>query len=139
MHSIILHTATRLLMSLILMFSVYILFRGHNQPGGGFIAGLIAASAVILYSVAFGPQWARDALRVPALSIAGFGLFVAALSGVLSLIGGEPFLTGLWYEPHLGLSMHVALSTPLMFDIGVYLVVVGALTAIALELEEASA
>jgi len=138
MHSVILHTATRLLISLILMFSIYILFRGHNQPGGGFIGGLIAASAIILYSVAFGAQWARDAMRLPCISTSGFGLLLAAASGVLSLIGGRPFLTGLWYEPHLGLSMHIALSTPLMFDIGVYLVVVGALTAIALELEEAS-
>jgi multicomponent Na+:H+ antiporter subunit B len=137
MNSVILHTATRLLTSLILMFSVYILYRGHNEPGGGFIGGLIAASGIILYAVSFGADWARHALRAPGLAVAGAGLFFAALSGVLSASAGEPFLTGLWYFPKLGLEAKVALSTPLLFDIGVYLVVVGALTTIALELEEA--
>jgi len=137
MTSVILHTATRLLMSLILMFSIYILFRGHNEPGGGFIGGLIAASAIILYSVSFGPSWARAAMRVHGLSIAGCGLFLAALSGVLAAFAGVPFLTGLWWIPHWGKELHFALSTPLLFDVGVYLVVVGALTTIALELEEA--
>lgn len=137
MNSVILHTATRLLTSLILMFSIYILFRGHNQPGGGFIGGLIAASALILYSVSFGAEWARAAMRAHGLSIAGAGLFAAALSGVLSAFAGVPFLTGLWYIPEWGKELHLALSTPLLFDVGVYLVVVGALTTIALELEEA--
>ncbi len=137
MRSVILHTATRLLISLILMFSVYILFRGHNDPGGGFIGGLIAATAIILYSVAFGASWARLALRFPPVAIAGCGLLFAALAGVLALIAGEPFLTGLWYIPKLGLEMKVALSSPLLFDIGVYLVVIGAVTGIALEMEEA--
>lgn len=137
MQSVILRAGTRLLVSLILMFSVYILFRGHNEPGGGFIGGLIAASGIILYSVAFGREWATAALRAPSISIAGMGLFFAALAGVLAALAGEPFLTGLWYIPHLGLDFKLALSTPLLFDIGVYLVVIGALTTIALELEEA--
>lgn len=76
-------------------------------------------------------------LAPAALTLAGAGLFFAALSGVLSGIHGKPFLTGLWYFPKLGIEAKVALSTPLLFDIGVYLVVVGALTTIALELEEA--
>lgn len=137
MQSVILRAGTRLLVSMILMFSIYILFRGHNEPGGGFIAGLIAASAIILYSVAFGHSWASGALRVPAISLAGAGLLFAAVAGLLTVFSGDPFLTGLWYIPKLGLDFKVALSTPLLFDIGVYLVVVGALTAIALELEQA--
>ena len=138
MNSVILQTAARVLTSLILMFSVYIMLRGHNLPGGGFIGGLIAASGIILYSLAFGAQWGRHSLRVSGLSVAGWGLFLAAISGVLSAFAGAPFLTGLWYIPKLGLEIKVALSTPLLFDIGVYLVVVGALTTIALELEEAT-
>jgi multicomponent Na+:H+ antiporter subunit B len=137
MKSVILHTATRLLTSVILMFSVYIMFRGHNEPGGGFIGGLIAASAIVLYSVSFGAAWARHALRVPSMSIAGCGLFFAAISGVLSAFAGAPFLTGLWWIPHLDIEVHLALSTPLLFDIGVYLVVIGAIVTIALEMEEA--
>jgi len=137
MNSLILRTATRLLASMILIFSVYILFRGHNEPGGGFIGGLIAASAIILYSLAFGQAAARAALRVPAITIAGTGMAFAALAGILAAFAGDPFLTGLWYIPAWGKEMHLALSTPLLFDIGVYLVVVGALSAITLELEEA--
>lgn len=137
MNSIILQTATRLLTSMILMFSVYILFRGHNEPGGGFIGGLIAASAIILYSVSFGAAWARHGMRLPSMAIAGCGLFFAGFSGVLSGLAGKPYLTGLWWIPHLDVEMHLALSTPLLFDIGVYLVVVGAIVTIALEMEEA--
>lgn len=137
MNSVILQTATRLLTSLILLFSVYIMLRGHNEPGGGFIGGLIAASGFILYSVAFDTPTARAGMRVPAMAVAGCGLFFAAISGVLSAFAGDPFLTGLWYIPHLGIEAHVALSTPLLFDIGVYLVVTGALTTIVLEMEEA--
>jgi multicomponent Na+:H+ antiporter subunit B len=137
MNSIVLQVGTRLLVSLILMFSIYILFRGHNQPGGGFIGGLIAASGVILYSVAFGHRMAADALRAPSIAIAGLGLFLGAFAGIMAALGGEPFLTGLWYFPKIELDFKVALSTPLLFDIGVYLVVVGGLTTIALELEEA--
>lgn len=137
MKSVILRAGTRLLVSLILMFSIYILFRGHNQPGGGFIGGLIAASAIILYSVAFGYEWASGALRIPGIAIAGLGMVFALLAGGLAVFSGDPFLTGLWYIPKLGLDFKVALSTPLVFDIGVYLVVVGGLTTIALELEQA--
>lgn len=137
MQSVILRAGTRLLVSLILMFSVYILFRGHNQPGGGFIGGLIAASGIILYSVAFGYDMAVRALRVPGISIAGMGIVFAVVAGIAAALAGDPFLTGLWYIPHLETDVKLALSTPLLFDIGVYFVVVGALTTIALELEHA--
>jgi multicomponent Na+:H+ antiporter subunit B len=119
------------------MFSVYIMFRGHNEPGGGFIGGLIAASAIILHSVAFGAASARETMRVPSMAIAGWGLFLAAISGVFSLVAGKQFLTGLWWIPHLDIEAHLAISTPLLFDIGVYLVVVGAIVTIALEMEDA--
>lgn len=137
MNSIILHTTTRLLVSLILLFSLYILFRGHNEPGGGFIGGLIAASAIILFSVSFGSSAARDLMRAPSLAVAGLGLFLAGVAGLLPAIGGAPFLTGLWWEPAVLKELHFPLSTPLLFDIGVYLVVIGAVATIALELEEA--
>lgn len=137
MNSIILHTATRILVSLILLFSLYILFRGHNEPGGGFIGGLIAASAIILYAVSFGSSAARDVMRAPSLAVAGLGLFFAVVAGLLPAIAGAPFLTGLWWEPGVLKELHFPLSTPLLFDIGVYLVVIGAVATIALELEEA--
>ncbi|HYI68762.1 MAG TPA: MnhB domain-containing protein [Skermanella sp.] len=71
MDSLILRTATRLLLSLMLLFSFFILLRGHNEPGGGFIGGLIAASAFALHSIAFGPRALRDLLVFDPRSIAG--------------------------------------------------------------------
>lgn len=137
MNSLILKTATMVLVSLMLIFSVFILLRGHNLPGGGFIGGLIGAGAFVLHGLAFGSDIVRRDLRVQSLSVAGLGVFLATFSGLLSALFGRPFLTGLWYIPKLGLESKVALSTPLLFDIGVYLVVVGALVTIVLALEEA--
>jgi multicomponent Na+:H+ antiporter subunit B len=125
------------LVSLMLIFSIFILLRGHNLPGGGFIGGLIGAGAFVLHGLAFGSDVVRRDLRIQSLSVAGLGVFLAAVSGLLSAIFERPFLTGLWYFPKLGLETKVGLSTPLLFDIGVYLVVVGALVTIVLALEEA--
>jgi len=137
MNSLILKTATMVLVSLMLIFSIFILLRGHNLPGGGFIGGLIGAGAFVLHGLAFGSDIVRRDLRIQSLSVAGLGVFLAAASGLLSALFGRPFLTGLWYIPKLGLESKVGLSTPLLFDIGVYLVVVGALVTIVLALEEA--
>ena len=135
MNSIIFRTITSYLTALMLLFSIFVLLRGHNEPGGGFIGGLIAVSAFAIYGIAFGVPATRRALIVHPLQIAGAGLMLATLSGVVSLLANVPFLTGLWVYPNL-FGVELALSTPLFFDIGVYLVVVGAITSIALGLEE---
>lgn len=134
MNTLIFRTLAPLLTAVMLVFSVFVLLRGHNEPGGGFIGGLIAASAIAIYGMAMGPAAAQTALRVPALSIAGFGLVLAALSGILSIAFDVPFLTGLWATLDLA-GAEVTLSTPMVFDIGVYLVVFGTISAIALGLE----
>ena len=134
MNTLIFRTLAPLLTAVMLVFSVFVLLRGHNEPGGGFIGGLIAASAIAIYGMAMGPAAAQTALRVPALSIAGFGLVLAALSGILSIAFDVPFLTGLWTTLDLA-GAEVTLSTPMVFDIGVYLVVFGTISAIALGLE----
>ena len=118
-----------------LLFSVFVLLRGHNEPGGGFIGGLIAASALAIYGIACGVTAVRRAIVFHPLSIAGFGLLAATIAGILSLLAGVPFMTGLWIYPHL-FGVEVPLSTVMLFDTGVYLVVVGAITSIALALEE---
>ena len=81
MNSPIFRTAARLLMPLLLLFSVFLLFRGHNQPGGGFVGGLIAAAAFALYAIAFGVQRARQALLVRPMTLLGAGLLIALVSG----------------------------------------------------------
>jgi multicomponent Na+:H+ antiporter subunit B len=133
--SLILRTATRLLLSLMLLFSFFILLRGHNEPGGGFIGGLIAASALAIYGIAYGVAAVRRAIRFHPMAIAGFGLFIATLSGFVSVFAGVPSMTGLWIYPSL-FGVEVPLATVISFDIGVYFVVVGAIAGIALALEE---
>ena len=135
MNTVIFRTAAPYLTALMVVFSIFILLRGHNDPGGGFIGGLIAASAFAIYGIANGVAPVRRALYFHPITLAGFGLFLAALAGIPSLFVGVPFLTGLWTTPRI-FGVDIDLSTPLVFDIGVYFVVVGAITAIALTLEE---
>jgi multicomponent Na+:H+ antiporter subunit B len=135
MHTLIFRTFAPYLASLMVIFSVFVLLRGHNEPGGGFIGGLIGASAFAIYGIACGVAPVRRALFFHPMAIAGFGLFLGVLAGLLSVFASVPFLTGLWWEP-LFLGVTLELSTPLLFDIGVYLVVLGSITSIALALEE---
>jgi len=135
MNSPIFRTIAPLLVAVMLVFSVFVLLRGHNEPGGGFIGGLIAAAAIIIYAMAAGAAEVRRAMVADPLALAGFGVFIAGGAGLLSLSADAPFLTGLWATIPLG-EGSFAVSTPLLFDIGVYCVVSGTIAAIALALEE---
>ena len=135
MRTLIFRTIAPYLTSLMVLFSIFVLLRGHNDPGGGFIGGLIAASAFAIYGIACGVSPVRRALYFHPMAISGFGLLLAALAGWLALFFEVPFLTGLWTTVSV-LGLPVDLSTVLFFDIGVYLVVVGSITSIALALEE---
>ena len=134
MNTIIFRTAAPLLVAIMLVFSVYVCLRGHNEPGGGFIGGLIAAASMAILGMASGAERARTALKVDPLAIAGFGVLLAALSGLGSIFIEAPFMTSIWLYLDLG-DTTVPLSTPMVFDIGVYLVVFGTLSAVALGLE----
>jgi multicomponent Na+:H+ antiporter subunit B len=138
MRTIIFRTIAPYLSALMVLFSVFVLLRGHNEPGGGFIGGLIAASALAIFGIACGVASVRRAIVFHPMSVAGFGLFIGALSGMLSLFKDQAFMTSQWLIFDL-FDVEVALSTPLVFDIGVYLVVVGAIGSIALALEEREA
>lgn len=135
MNTLILRTVTPVVTSLMVLFSIFVLMRGHNEPGGGFIGGLIAVSALAIYGIAYGVTAVRRAIMFHPLSIAGAGLLLSMLSGLVSMAAGVPFMTGLWVYPSL-FGVEMPLSTVMSFDIGVYLVVVGAITSIALALEE---
>ena len=135
MNTLIFKTAAPVITSLMTLFSIFVLLLGHNAPGGGFIGGLIAVSALAIYGIAFGVETVRRAIIFHPLSIAGFGLLIATLSGMISLVVDVPFMTGLWIYPSL-FGVEVPLATVISFDIGVYLVGVGGFTSIALALEE---
>ncbi len=135
MNTVIFRTIAPVLTAIMLVFSVFVLLRGHNEPGGGFIGGLIAASAVAIYGIAAGVTEVRAALKVDPVSIAGFGVFIAGCAGLVSLGYQVPFLTGIWTFFEI-VDTEVAISTPMIFDIGVYFVVLGTISAVALALEE---
>ncbi len=118
----------------ILAVSVWVLLRGHNEPGGGFIGGLVASAASVLWAVARGSEAARRRLplRSP-LRLSASGVGVGALAGVPAWWMGQDFLTHWWGEVSLGFTSF-AVSTVLVFDLGVYLCVWGALAGYALAL-----
>jgi multicomponent Na+:H+ antiporter subunit A len=128
----IFRTATRFLMPLLLLFSVVLLVRGHNEPGGGFVGGLVAAAAFALYRLAYGVTRARRALLVKPLTLLAAGLLIALTSGIPAVLRGQPFLTAQWV---LG---PVAIGTPLVFDVGVFLVVTGVMCMMIFSLAEES-
>ena len=137
MTSLILQTTARYLLPLLLLFSVFLFGRGHNEPGGGFVAGLVAAAPFALYSIAFGAPTTRRVLRVDPRWLIAIGLALALFAAVLGAWAGRALMTGLWgyvVLPGLG---HVDVGTPVLFDLGVYLSVFGVALTIILALEEA--
>ncbi|MFN3227503.1 MAG: Na(+)/H(+) antiporter subunit B [Hyphomicrobiales bacterium] len=135
MNTVIFRALAPYLTTLMILFSIFILLRGHNEPGGGFIGGLIAASALAIYGISNGVPAVRRAIWAHPMHIAAFGLFLSGLSGLPSMMVNAPFLTGLWTSPVI-FGVELKLSTILIFDIGVYLVVLGTIGGIALALEE---
>lgn len=128
MKSPILQTATRYLLPILLLFSVFLLLRGHYYPGGGFVGGLVASIAFVLHSFANGTADTLKILHYKPISLIPIGLSLLALSTVAPLLGGLPPMTALWFEqpvPVIGM-----IGSALFFDIGVYLVVIGVILTI---------
>lgn len=136
MTSPILQTAVRLLMPLLLLFAVFLTLRGHNQPGGGFVGGLVVAASFVLYAIAFGVDASRRALLIRPSRLLGVGLLVALVSGLPGVVLGQPFMTSVWTKLPAG-SAALDVGTPLVFDIGVFLAVIGVVTTIVFTLAEA--
>lgn len=135
MRTLIFRVTAPYLTALMLLFALFVLLRGHNDPGGGFIGGLIAASAIAVYGMARGVDAVRQALYFHPIAYAASGLVAAMVAGFLPILTGSQFLMGLWWITD-AFGTEVALSTALVFDIGVFLVIVGSISAIALSLEE---
>ena len=136
MTSLILQTTARYLTPLLLIFSVFLFWRGHNQPGGGFAGGLVAAVPFAIFSIAFGAAQARRVLHVEPHVLIATGLLTALLSAMLGHFAGDPFLTSRWASLRLPGVPSVDLGTPLLFDLGVYLLVIGVTLSIIFALEE---
>ncbi|MBU8860394.1 MULTISPECIES: Na+/H+ antiporter subunit A [unclassified Micromonospora] len=123
--SVILQVVTRLLFHAILLFSIYLLFSGHNAPGGGFAAGLVAGLGLAVRYLAGGRTELNGAAPVDAGLVLGAGLFVAVGTGVVAMLLGGEFLQSATLDFHLPVLGHVHFVTSVFFDVGVYLIVVG--------------
>ncbi len=124
------------MMPVLQIFAFALLLRGHNSPGGGFVGGLVSASWIILMTLAYGPDTVRSYLRVDFLRLTFFGLLVSLSAGMIGLIFGGSFLKSLYIEQMIqGLGL-LQLSTTLIFDIGVYIVVFSVTSAIVVGMAE---
>lgn len=125
-HPLMMVIATRVMIPIALVVAAFIFFRGHNLPGGGFIAGLIAAIAFVMQYMASGFGWATERQHFPYHGVIGSGVLVAALTGMGSWFSGMPFLTSAFGYVHLPPLEEFELATATLFDLGVFLAVVGA-------------
>ncbi|MEM6762239.1 MAG: MnhB domain-containing protein, partial [Pseudomonadota bacterium] len=114
MSTLIFRTVAPYIAALMFLFSIFVLLRGHNEPGGGFIGGLTGATAFVLYALACGTADARKALKVHPNTLAGIGLVMAGVAGLMSMFAGRPFLTGLWYLPEVD-GVKIPVSNVLVF------------------------
>ncbi|MBC5636059.1 Na(+)/H(+) antiporter subunit B [Ornithinibacillus sp. BX22] len=133
-NNLILQTATALIAFILLGFSVYLFFAGHNSPGGGFIGGLVTAAAVVLLYMAYGIDFVNKILPINFRALISVGLLVAFLTGVGSFLFDVPFLShtfGYFEFPIFG---EVELATAMLFDLGVYLTVVGVTVTIIINI-----
>jgi multicomponent K+:H+ antiporter subunit A len=137
-HPPMMQTLTRLILPLMLLVAVYIFLRGHNLPGGGFIAGLIASVALIVQYLANGIDWTKDRLRFEKDTLISLGLLIGTVTGIVSMFIGYPFLTTAFTHVHWPIVGEFELASAIAFDLGVFFVVVGATVLILVQLGKLS-
>jgi multisubunit Na+/H+ antiporter MnhB subunit len=134
--SVILQIAARHMQPLLIVLSLIVLYRGHNEPGGGFIGGLMLGAAYILYAMAFGVIKTNEKLFFKPVNLTAMGLLLALLSGIPSLFYGLPVMTGQWATLFAESAFELKLGTPLLFDVGVYFTVAGMLMLVMFSIME---
>lgn len=125
-HPLMMVIGTRVMMPIAVMVGVYIFLRGHNQPGGGFVAGLVISIALLMQYMASGFAWAQARQQIEYHSMIGWGVVVAGLTGAGAWLAGQPFLTSAFGYVHLPPIEEFELATAMLFDLGVFLTVLGA-------------
>jgi multicomponent Na+:H+ antiporter subunit A len=131
-NDVILQTASKVLIFIILIFALYLFFSGHNQPGGGFIGALMTASALILLTMAFGITTIREVVPIDFKKLTALGLLIAVVTGIGSFFFQVPFLSHAFGYFNLPLLGKTELATAVLFDLGVYLTVIGVTMTIIL-------
>ncbi|RKD73062.1 multisubunit sodium/proton antiporter MrpB subunit [Sinobaca qinghaiensis] len=135
-NNLLLQSVTQVVTFLIFAFSIYLFFAGHNNPGGGFIGGLMTASALLLLYLAFDIQSIKKALAFNYVNIIAIGLIISLATGMVSMFLGGPFLNQYDQYVHVPLFGEVHLTTAVPFDLGIYLVVVAIALVIILAIGE---
>ena len=136
MESVILQIAARHMRPILVVLSLLVLYRGHNEPGGGFIGGLMLGAAYILYAMGFGVEKTQKSIRVSPVFLTGVGLLLALVSGLPAIFEGHIFMTGEWATFLPGTVVELKLGTPLLFDLGVYFTVAGMLMLVMFSIME---
>ncbi len=125
-HPLMMVVVTRVLMPIAIVVGLYIFLRGHNEPGGGFVAGLVIAIALLMQYMASGFAWTQERQRIEYHTMIGLGVVIAAATGVGAWLLGRPFLTSAYAYVHLPPIEEFELATAMLFDLGVFLTVLGA-------------
>jgi multicomponent Na+:H+ antiporter subunit B len=136
MSSAILKIASNYLKWIMIVFSVFILFRGHNAPGGGFIGGIIAGSGILFDALANGVDKVHKRLLIKPFKLIGIGLLLCFTAALAGYIFAKAILAGLWTQINLPVIGIIKAGTPLLFDIGIYLVVTGSFLLIIFTIME---
>lgn len=132
--TIILKTATNYMLPLLIIFSLFVLIRGHYLSGGGFVGGLIASIAFVLHSFAYNTQRTISLFRFRPMFLIPAGLSLSLFSGLLPTLISKPFMTSVWFMESV--DVIGAFGSALLFDVGVYLVVVGVVLTILFTISE---
>ncbi|APX91217.1 monovalent cation/H+ antiporter subunit A (plasmid) [Brevirhabdus pacifica] len=125
-HPLMMVIATRVMMPIAILVGVYIFLRGHNQPGGGFVAGLVVSIALLMQYMASGFAWTQSRQKIEYHAMIGWGVVIAGLTGAGAWLGGKPFLTSGYDYFHFPPIEEFELATAMLFDLGVFLAVLGA-------------
>ncbi|MFD1706556.1 Na(+)/H(+) antiporter subunit B [Siminovitchia sediminis] len=135
-NDVILETVSKIVVFIILTVAVYLFFSGHNSPGGGFVGGLVLASAFILLFLAFDIESVQKGIPFDFKRVAALGVFIAVGTGIGAMIFGEPFLTQTFSTFHIPFFGETELATITLFEAGVALTVVGVVVTIILSISE---
>ena len=136
MHSIILKKVSKLLLIMSVILAVFFLLRGHNKPGGGFIAGILASAGFIFYAMIHGTKAVEKRIRVDTRFVRALGLTLSVAACFIPVLLGQAPLTGIWITLPLWPGGDLPLGTPLLFDLGVFFVVVGVILSIIFSIME---
>jgi multicomponent Na+:H+ antiporter subunit B len=134
--SLILRTISLGLLYIIILFSLFVFVQGHNAPGGGFIAGLIAAAMILIQFLSFSREHVHKVFKPVFHRLLGLGVLLAAGSGFFGWLSGTAYLTGFHWTIPLPGEAQQALPSVFFFDLGVYFVVIGTVVSIFMALEE---